>query len=1009
MDKSLIIIFYIVTFIIILSMFSKKDNLDDNLTFNIENTSNDSIIKHDLKHYKKLEDRRHAMLLEQMKRLAITNSSLLSRPSTTSVTNIVNGTGGSAAEVTLNEAGQTFRRLLTEQPHRFNKGLISNFSTRLELNWNFNRILPKYESGATNVVSKLNFLGLDSSGTNYGNTLPYIKFIKVQLLNGSSWENIPAALITPSVTPTLTYSDTDGIIVGGKIDASESKNLTIKRSRVGLPSGTAGDLTQSGYDLLNSTNPIKIRIFGVNNAPDGAPPLLNDLNTTQDDSRIIIYNSNFLVGNPARPAIVQIATTSGSIISLTLQVDQTEIGDDNSPARISQLTIKYNEAESFGHNVSINNTDQFDITNYNPVIEDGTNFIADISGLKPGMSYITNFSTLNTLEANSTFTNSTNPLVDTSTNINLITDPPTVINPININVSLATTSDKNVVSPNFSARNVKYYPTTTSAFISYNDSGNQVFEVSNPQNRPSVSAIGVNPLGFLGIGIGISNVNNLVSIRQSIDNNVRRSVTYNGFASPSFINFGTGSINSISHEDSYIGNANSIGFRIKGECTLGNFSLSNESASTSLRSFTTEFVRNSNFSPVPSSANSALNFVIDNLIGNPNVNGTGVTQTVNEDILTMGIPSVRSIDLTASTRNYGNINTSNLFLNGNLIIGNFRYTSGNLNEFGINTNVTNFNITSNQILSSGNYSASNIYNLSQKTVDNTVLGPLIQSTLNYTDTAFNLNGQTSINGSLTFKIHCDRSSYNNDFTRRFPSDVFFPNTSNGINLFSQLQTDPTNKIFEYIDHTVIPNSSVMLFYKNTFNVDVSNYPDQVDQSFFNGLSTNYKSGTDGMSISLPTNINAAQSLQGTLGNYKMVLLEINSLLTECTSLTNTGVGGVIKSVSLEEFLENKKIDSNIIQACRSPYGNSFALVFAKFGSNWAIGSPSITYSSFTSAWWTRQYIQGSGDTNLLNFYSNEDVNGCKHQSIDKVSLVYEDSSTSIDLNSPIYVLIASKI
>ena len=99
MDKSLIIIFYIVTFIIILSMFSKKDNLDDNLTFKIENTSNDSIIKHDLKHYKKLEDRRHAMLLEQMKRLAITNSSLLSRPTTTTVTtvtNIVNGTGGSA-------------------------------------------------------------------------------------------------------------------------------------------------------------------------------------------------------------------------------------------------------------------------------------------------------------------------------------------------------------------------------------------------------------------------------------------------------------------------------------------------------------------------------------------------------------------------------------------------------------------------------------------------------------------------------------------------------------------------------------------------------------------------------------------------------------------------------------------------------------------------------------------------------------------------------------------------
>ena len=90
MDKSLIIIFYIVTFIIILSMFNKKDNLDDNLTFKIENSPNDNVINYDLKHYKKLEDRRHAMLLEQIKRLSITNSSLLSRPSTTTVTNVVN-------------------------------------------------------------------------------------------------------------------------------------------------------------------------------------------------------------------------------------------------------------------------------------------------------------------------------------------------------------------------------------------------------------------------------------------------------------------------------------------------------------------------------------------------------------------------------------------------------------------------------------------------------------------------------------------------------------------------------------------------------------------------------------------------------------------------------------------------------------------------------------------------------------------------------------------------------
>ena len=1003
MDKSLIIIFYIVTFIIILSMFNKKDNLDENLTLKVEN-QDDSIIKHDIMHYKKLEDRRHAMLIEQMRRLSITNSSLLSNQNRQPVVTS-SSSSSESEEAIVNEAGQTFRRLLTEQPHRFNKGAISNFSTRLELNWNFDRILPKYDS--SNTVSKLNFLGLDSSGTNYGNTLPYIKFIKVQLLNGSSWENIPAALITPDVTPSLTYSNTDGIIVGGKLDTTGSKNLTIKRSGVGLPSGTTGDLTQSGYDLLNSTNPLKIRIFGVNNAPDGAPPLLNDSNTTQDDSRVIIYNSNFQVGNPASPAVVQTAITSGNVIFLTLQVDQTEIGDDNSPARISQLTIKYNESQTFGHNVSINNVDQTDITNYSPVVEDDTNFNANITGLKPGMSYITNFSTLNTLGANSPFTNDTSPLIDTNTNINLITDPPTVINPINVNVSLSTSADKNVVSPNFSAQNVKYYPTKVSAFISYNNSSNQVFEVSNPENRPSVSAIGVNPIGFLGIGTRITNETNLVSITQSIDNTISQIVTYNGFTSPSFTNSGTGSINSISHQDSYTSvNSEFTGFRIKGEFTLGNFSLANENASPNIRNFTTQFIRNSTFSPVSSNTDSSLDFVIDNLNGNPSISITDVIHSVNIVILTMGIPSVRSIDLTASTRNYGNINTSNLFMNGNGIVGNFRYTSGNLNEFDINTNVTNFSITPNQITNSGNYSAGSIYNLSQKTVSSGVSGPLIQSTLNYTDTAFNLIGQTNVNSSLTFKIHCDRSSYNRDFTRKFPPDVFFPNTGNGITLFSQLQTDPTNKIFKYINHTDIPNSFAMLFYKNTFNVDIQNYPDQVDQSFFNGLSNNYTFGTNGMILTLPTTEDQARSGIGIASTCKMVVFRIDDLLSECTILKDA----TRKSVSLNQFLINKRVNSDIIEQCKSPYGNSMAFVFAKKGADWAIGSPAIDYSTFRSAWWSRQNIEEVGDSGLSKFFKDPDKNGTKDSDFpDDLGVTYEDSTEGIDLLSPIFILILSKI
>lgn len=79
MNKLLIIIFYIVTFIITLSFFNKKDNLnedlnyiiDDDFNFKDEEIQEESIIKNDINNYKKIEDRRHAMLLEQIKNLGI--------------------------------------------------------------------------------------------------------------------------------------------------------------------------------------------------------------------------------------------------------------------------------------------------------------------------------------------------------------------------------------------------------------------------------------------------------------------------------------------------------------------------------------------------------------------------------------------------------------------------------------------------------------------------------------------------------------------------------------------------------------------------------------------------------------------------------------------------------------------------------------------------------------------------------------------------------------------------
>lgn len=1007
MDKSLIIIFYIVTFIIILSLFNKKDVLEDNLTLKVENQV-DSITKDDIIHYKKLEDHRHAVLLDQMKRLSITNSNILNNQS--KQVTVTPSSSTSQSEAIVNEAGQSFRRLVTEQPHRFNKGTDAKTSTQIRLNWDFNRIVPKY-AGATDVVSNLNYLGLDENGIR-SNTLPYIKCVKVQLLNGSNWENIPAVLLTPSAAE-LTYSDTNGILVKGNIDKPEARSVNIKRAgvssinRSSLP--TEGfNLTRSGFDLLDSTNPIKLRVFGINNAPDNAPPFINNSNVTSDDSRVMIFDTNFTNGNPASPVIITSATLqSGSNILLDLRVVHVEEDASDSIAGIRELTTVYEEHLSFGNSVGLL-APITHVTSYLGSGEDN-NFSTTITDTRPGMSYIMNFSTKNTLDSTSPFTTNTTPITDSSDTI-LVTNPPdrnSVPNSINVNID---SSDlKTITSPNFIAQDLKYFSTNTGS-INYVTSSTQTFEVSNPDNLPNKIVASSN---FLGIGRGIKDVNNLVSITQTLDGTELTRVQYNGFTdTPTQQSGSGGTISGISHEDSYeTGDVNSRGFRIKGTCSLGNFFIDSLSSSPNIRNFTTVFNRNSTFS-VRSETNtsSRINFVIDSLSGNPSISGTDLEMTINLVVRTMSIPSVKSINLSPLTRTYTNINTSNGFMKNDMKISSFKYIEGeHLSRFSVVSSETNFNFNLSdrtQINNTGEYTITS-FNLVNKIVSNAISGPNFESTINYEDTAFNLNGSISVQNSLNFKIHCDRRSYDDNFTVNFPDDVFFPKTSNGTTLFTQMQTDPTNKIEQYTNHEAVPNAFSMLYYRNTFNVDTANYPDNSSFSdFFSGLSMGYNKSNNGMSLTLPTSEDQARSGIGVASTCKMVVFRIDDLLSECTILKDS----TRKSVSLNQFLINKRVNSVIINDCKTPYGNSMAFVFAKKGAEWAIGSPAINYSTFGFRWWSRQNIESTGDSGLSKFFKSPDKNGTKDSDFPgHLGVTYEDSSEGIDLSSPIFVLILSKI
>ncbi len=105
MERSLIIFFYFIIAFLLIRYFSNYDNLNidntikntvekamfDDIPISFPNSEkNESIIRSDVEDYKKLQDRRHAMILEHIKRQSITNSHILQNQSyTTSTTSAV--------------------------------------------------------------------------------------------------------------------------------------------------------------------------------------------------------------------------------------------------------------------------------------------------------------------------------------------------------------------------------------------------------------------------------------------------------------------------------------------------------------------------------------------------------------------------------------------------------------------------------------------------------------------------------------------------------------------------------------------------------------------------------------------------------------------------------------------------------------------------------------------------------------------------------------------------------
>ena len=184
-----------------------------------------------------------------------------------------------------------------------------------------------------------------------------------------------------------------------------------------------------------------------------------------------------------------------------------------------------------------------------------------------------------------------------------------------------------------------------------------------------------------GYGKWIDNSQNLVKIECYIDDVLKQYITYRGFNTTSS-NAGTAQVineNSNSFQlffnqtqsDIYSGDNNRKGFRIKGDFKLNDIDYTNiisavGAAQATAHTIKYKYIRDTDVDDTPNMEVSN-DVYIDTLTNDPYVDAHTESATVKSVIWTMGIPSVKTFDVSLS-RTYKYINSTNKFIPGNRVI-----------------------------------------------------------------------------------------------------------------------------------------------------------------------------------------------------------------------------------------------------------------------------------------------------------------------------------------------------
>mgnify|MGYP003324746213 CR=1 FL=1 len=831
------------------------------------------------------------------------NGDILQYNSTTSkwepATNTSSSQGISA---TVNNSNQTFFDILTQQPAKFKKnGEPVITAADIVLNWSYDDILANQTS---TILAKLNFKEFAKN-----QNLPFINQIRIDisgnvdspLTNSNEWIQYYIFNLT---------SDTDDY------NTESYKRKTLTKT----PPSNANN--SNILNILSKTNPFDIRIYGINHAEDYP---------TVENRALLFEGIQFQEPEvpPAPDFVSENSISSDNQLVYNYNVSATEIGRPASQATIISAISKYSENDTLSSSIhALDTTENTDTETVSNKAKD-ISFPITLNSLRAGTKYNYKVQVKNNIKDGYS--------VFSTQQLSEFLRLPGDNGYSNTSVNLGISNTVSVSSPDLDNTSVIYINSASSTYnFNPSSTSNQTIQITKPYGSTQQSEIA-------GYGKWVDDVQDLVKVECYVDGQLKQHVAFHGFnttnnnaGSATRVNSNSNTynfFNSPSQEDIWTTQA-LRGFRIKGTFSLNSVSYSDVlthigAAQSTPHTIQYKYIRHND---VGGSDNipSAKNVYIDTLSSDPTSTNSTTTATVQSVIYTMGIPSVKTVDIDFE-RTYNNINSQYQYIKGNRIIARVsditkinkptdkyiylaRTTSSisGINNKAINTTGSYTYTSSEFATATSSYYHAAYYDESVGVQNES------GTTLTSYEQLYSLRGYSDANKTFTVDHHFDRDSYNSyggsSINRKLSATDFYE-ISDSTNI-AKLGSDVGGvQLTQYTTsnsdsgHQKIPQDWTLLYYNGAFRTNASIAYPNVNNYEWNSVVTTgsqYSAGTT--SYALDGTVAASNS------GYKWIVFKLSM-----SNKSNTNIAGTITYYyDVYSYLIGKGFSSGTLDKIRDP-------------------------------------------------------------------------------------------